>query len=251
MTDHDDKDGNFLNNRFLDLESEFAIGYKPALYDVLKRSNQGGLGLPDWATAELQKLVVEKWKLHLNTWKGTSPSFKVGYKKLLGKYLRATIYGSARLWMKNKNHYRRMPTKCIEAWYEGKLENLPNGADGAIELTQIGLIGTFAANTSKSTIEKERYLNAVPEANKMDFSNPEMAAAYEMGDDEYQDYQRELYRESKQLHLSFGYSDTEVIFGLREPGRFWGPPYDPPEHIQRTLEEEKPLWNKSDELDWL
>ncbi len=227
---------------FTDLEQSYSLGNKAALYDAVARSNATGAGLPDWALKPLQELLVEKWEPRRSRWKGNRSPLKGGYSQLLAKYLRSQVYRSAMLWVENKRHYERLPTKCVQAWYDGEFDKLTDtAAESAITVTSRGLLGTFIANNStRKTIEKDRYFGAVPKGGDLSDLDRERAHDSKMTHAEYAAYLAENWESLYTLPLSFGYKESEVVFGFREPGQFWGPPCDPPDHICEILENEPP-----------
>lgn len=231
---------------FGDLEQSYALGNKAALYDTLARSNSTGEGLPKWAVGPLQAALFEKWEPRLKEWKGPRKPLNGGYSELLSRYLRAEVYRAAMLWVKNKRYYQRLPTRCIRAWYNGEFDNLPKtNGEAALAVTAVGLKGTFIANiSSKTTLEKHRYFGAAPSPVNLSEGDLEMAEAFEMTPEQYADCVSGNLPGNHNLALSFGYQESEVIFGLRDPGQFWGPPEEspePPEHIKAILNKEPPI----------
>jgi len=227
----------FEESQFSDLEQSYKLGNKVALYDAISRSTALSAPLPGWATSAFQELLIEKWAYKLNTWDG--------YRALLSKHIRAEVYRSCMLWVTNKHHYKQMPTRCIQAWYEHKLDSLPAGKEeAAFEVSLIGLQGTLAALTSPSLFEKQRYFDAIPEAEKLQHDDLGIAEFFEMSASEYCDFITASYRDSRKTPVTFGYNEAEVRFGLRPEGQFWGPPAgEPPEHIQTILDAEPLPWS--------
>jgi hypothetical protein len=229
---------NFDLDQFLDLERSFALGNKAALYDAISRSTTLGVPLPAWAACALEELVVDRWAGRLNTWSG--------YKALLARFIRSEVYRACMLWVQNKHHYKRMPTRCIQAWYDYKFEKLPAEQEqAAMTVALEGLQGTPAAKTSWEYMESQRYFDAIPEAEKLQIDDIEdVAASYGITPDEYRALISASYRDHAKIPLSFGFSDTEVLFGLRPEGQFWGPPPGAlPEHIQAILDAEPIPWS--------
>lgn len=229
--------------QFADLERSFGLGNKVALYDAISRSTSLGVALPEWAVTALQDLVIERWRGNLNRWSG--------YKALLNNYLRSEVYRACMLWVENKHHYKRLPTRCVQAWYEGELDDLPEGkAEAALELALRGLKGTPAESTSSSLMEKQRYFEANADAERLVDEDPQSAEFFEMSPEDYRAFIAASYRESRKTQISFGYNDCEVLFGLRPEGQFWGPPPgDPPKHIQAILEKEPIPWSEPPSMD--
>jgi hypothetical protein len=231
-------DFNFGVGQFSDLERSYEKGNKVALHDAISRAKELGVSLPDWAASALQELLIEKWAFKLNTWGG--------YRELLCKHIRSEVFRSCKLWVGNKHHYKRMPTRCIQEWYDQKLNKLPTGQEeAALQITLVGLKKTPAALTSISLLEKQRYFDAIPKAEKLEHGSLEIAADLEMSSEDYRAFIAASYRDSRKTQISFGYSEAEVRFGLRPEGQFWGPPDgEPPEHIKQILDAEPLPWSE-------
>lgn len=225
-------EGGFETSQFSDLEQSYALGNKASLFDAISRSTGLGVPLPSWAASALKELVVQKWANKFNTWSG--------YNALLSNYLRSEVYRACMLWVKNKHHYKLMPTRCIQAWYDGDLDDLPEGKEEvAMTVALMGLVGTPAEKTSWEYLEKQRYFEAIPEADSLQVDDFETAEFLDMSPDEYRAYIAGMYRDHHKTPITFGYNDTEVIFGLRDAGQFWGPPdAPPPAKIQAILDAE-------------
>lgn len=219
-----------------ELGRKYELGDKTALLDAISISNATDTGLPDWAADELSELVCDRWKGKLKTWKGTKQPLKSGYKKLLGNYVRAQVFSAVTDFFENKHSYKRMPTVCIQAWYDGKLEIIPENNDGAVEIANMALAKTAFGAISFETFEDQmsfkpdndayreaRAFVASQGPNKPEADLDELAV--------------DFFRELLALPLSFGERESEVLFGLREPGQFWGPPRgDPPDWVRKLLE---------------
>lgn len=209
----------------------YELGDKTALYDAISVSSQTDTVLPDWAADELKQLVLDRWRGNIKTWKGTKQPLKSGYKKLLANFVRAQVFNKITCFFEDKKTYKQMPTICIQAWYDGELEKFPESNEGAVEIANMVLAKTAFGAISFETFEdqmsfkpdKDAYREAKTLVASQGTKKPDAGP-----DEEAVDFFRELL----ELPLSFGDRESEVLFELRQPGQFWGPPSgDPPDRV--------------------
>jgi hypothetical protein len=195
------------------------LGNPMALYEVVMICNRLNTHIPDWAAEPIKIAIAGYYTGEKSGVIGQSNTPLGRYKETLKHHIRADIYKVAMAWIKDKNKYRNLPTKCIQAWYDGELEFISAGSQGALQVACIGLDGIFA-QCSIETLEKHKYFGKNHEIEALDLDEETKS--------DLRDHQRPP--------ISFGYNDVEVVFKLRPAGQFWGPPCDPPEHIAKLLD---------------
>lgn len=202
----------------------FDEGYLLGLGIVLERCQKARRPLPDWAAERLGEFLSA-----IATGEKITSGKSGAFKSLGGEYLaylkprlRSDVYATIMDLQRNPRRYTRMPTSVIKRWFDGEIEHRPEGttkAEHALDLAFQALKGTPSHCTSLSTLRARRYT-------RPGGKDEELVAIFD------------------QFYV-FGQWDIEVTFGLRPPGRFWGPPCQPPDDIAEIIKQAPKVYDKN------
>lgn len=222
------------------LKERYELGDKTALYEAIDAIGRYGAPQQSWVVTELRKLVVERWRGKYNTWKGPASPKGGNFKKWMGNYLRSEVQKSVKQFLADKRLYKHMPTACIQAWYDGKLDAIDQETDKVVTVANIAMAKTCFGTASFDTYAQHNsfkpHNDAEHSVHQLIRAEMEKSEAHGFAASPSNDEAEAFFRDIVRLPFSFGYRDSEIALGLRQPGQFWGPPEtEPPEHIKQLL----------------
>ena len=189
-----------------------------ALHEVLDRSQEYQLPLPDWAVDALKSLIAD--------YLTGKPPGKIGkdnsrigrFRKKVIVEVRWQTYQSIMAWMRDPRLYKAMPRSIIQRWFKAEIQHKPNSAERAVDLSVEALAPTFASCTASTLLEARYY-------------DPQ--AKYP---DEVRDY---VWR--KMIVRDLGVEETSWVGQYID---YFGPCTPPPPHVEEILK----LWDEPQEL---
>jgi hypothetical protein len=212
-----------------------AAGNPLVLHEAIRRSQEYGLPLPEWAATALMDQEV--------TLLNDPKRGKMGrYKQSLKPHVRRRTYFSIMSWLKDARRYRGMPRSIIEKWYAGDIQHQDKKSSltksqRAFELALQALDGTFASckeHNLRETIYEDPHK---PQLKKIISGIHTFSDADSLEPDEGRG-QKELKNLLREELFELTICDEWEIEGqvglLKD---FFGSPGAPPPHIKNQLDE--------------
>lgn len=203
-----------LRALLLDLQRDHAAENPFALFEVIERSQEWQLPLPEWAVDALKSVLAAylTGKAPGKVGKGNSPLGR--FRKRAVIEVRRQTYQSIMNWMRDPRQYKAMPRNVIQRWFIKEIQHEPKSSERAIELSVEALSSTFAACTAETLLEA-RYFDPLGKV-----------------EDELRDYF------SRRLVVrDLGVAETSWV---PQYLNYFGPPSPPPQHVAELLK----LWDE-------